>query len=57
MAVAGLLVAGLVAKQYSDRLVVLLFFLCLTFALLVISVGMRAGSLVSRRSHVFCICC
>ena len=47
LAVAGFLVAGFVAWQYSDRLAGLLGFRCSVFVLLVLSVGMSAGSLVS----------
>ena len=47
LAVAGFMVAGLVAWQYSDRLAGLLGFAVWFFVLLVLSVGVFAGSLVS----------
>ena len=47
LAVAGFLVTGLGAWQSSDRLAGLLGFGCLVFVLLVLSVGMCVGLLVS----------
>ena len=46
LAVAGFMVAGLVAWQYSDRLAGLMGFAVCFFVLLVPSVGVFAGSLV-----------
>ena len=47
LAVAGFLVAGLVAWQYSDRLAGLLDLAVRFFAVLVSSAGLFAGSLAS----------
>ena len=47
LAVAGFMVVGLVAWQYSDRLAGLLDLAVRFFAVLVSSAGLFAGSLVS----------
>ena len=47
LAVAGFMVAGLAAWQYSDRLAGLMGLAVFFFVLLVPSVGVFAGSLVS----------
>ena len=47
LAVAGVMVVGLVAWQYSDRLAGLLDLAVRFFAVLVSSAGLFAGSLVS----------